>query len=88
VSWNYKFGERAFKQLKKLDRLAQQRIIEFLDSHVFDTNDPRQHGKPLMGDLRGLWRYRVGDYRIVCQLQDAAMIVLVIRVGHRKNIYE
>ena len=87
MSWDYKFTERALKQLKKLGHPAQQRIIEFLDEHVFGADDPRRQGKALSRELRGLWRYRVGDYRIVCQLEDEVLIVLVVRVGHRKDAY-
>ena len=87
VSWDYKFTERALKQLKKLGHPGRQRIIEFLDEHVFGTDDPRRQGKALSRELRGLWRYRVGDYRIVCQLGDEVLIVLVVRVGHRKDVY-
>lgn len=88
MSWDYRFTERAVKQLKKLGSPAQKRVVEFLDTHIVDAADPRQHGRALTGDLHGLWRYRVGDYRIVCQIQDEILIVLVIRVGHRKDIYE
>lgn len=88
MSWDYKFTEIAVKQLKKLGRPAQKRIIEFLDTHVLGVADPRQRGRALSGDLHGLWRYRVSDYRVVCQLQDDVLIVLVIRVGHRKNVFD
>ena len=88
MSWDYKFTERALKQLKKRGHQAQKRIIDFLDTNVANAADPRQHGRALSGELHGLWRYRVGDYRIVSQIQDEVLIVLVIRVGHRKNIYD
>lgn len=88
MSWDYKFTERSLKQLKKLGRPAQKRIIEFLDINVANAADPRQHGRALAAELHGLWRYRVGDYRIVCQIQDEILIVLVVRVGHRKNVYD
>jgi mRNA interferase RelE/StbE len=75
------------KELRKLDRKAQQDIIGYLDSRVAGKNDPRRFGKGLHADLAGLWRYRVGDYRILCQIKDGLLLVLVISVGHRKNIY-
>jgi mRNA interferase RelE/StbE len=87
VSWDYKFTEQALKQLKKLGRPAQKRIIEFLDTHIVGATEPHQYGRALTGDLHGLWRYRVGEYRIVCQIQDDVLVVLVVRVGHRKNVY-
>ena len=87
MSWDYSFTERALKQLKKLDRTAQQRILEWLDKRIVGCDNPQQWGKELKGELSGLWRYRVGDYRIICQQQDEVFLVLVLRVGHRRNIY-
>ena len=87
MSWDYSFTERALKELKKLDRTAQQRIIKWLDERIVDGEDPKLWGKELKGELTGLWRYRVGDYRIICQQQDGVFLVLVLRVGHRRNIY-
>jgi len=86
VSWVYKFDARALKDLKKLDRQAQRRILAYLDERV--AEDPRLFGKGLKANLSGLWRYRVGEYRIICQIQDGELIVLVVAVGHRKDIYE
>ncbi len=87
MSWAYRFDERALKELRKLDRKAQQDIINYLDGRVAGKNDPRRFGKALHADLADLWRYRVGDYRILCQIKDGLLLVLVISVGHRKNIY-
>lgn len=87
MSWVYKFDERALKDLKRLDRQAQVRIIDYLDTRVVQGGDPRTLGKALKSNLAALWRYRVGDYRILCQLRDHELIVLVIAVGHRKDIY-
>jgi mRNA interferase RelE/StbE len=88
VSWAYRFDERALKELKKLDRQAQKEILAYLDERVAGKEDPRRFGKALHADLTGLWRYRVGDYRILCQIKDGQLLVLVISVGHRKNVYE
>ena len=88
MSWVYRFDERALKELKKLDRQAQKEIIAYLDDRVAGTGNPRRFGKALRADLSGLWRYRVGDYRILCQIQDRQLLVLVISVGHRKNVYD
>jgi mRNA interferase RelE/StbE len=87
VSWDYRISERALKQLKKLDKQAAARIIDYLDEHIPGTGDPRQWGKQLKGELNNVWRYRTGDYRILCQLQDDVFIVLVLEPGHRKDIY-
>ena len=88
MSWVYRFDERALKELKKLDRQAQKQIIGYLDDRVAGKEDPRRFGKPLKANLAGLWRYRVGNYRILCQITDAELLVLVVAVGNRKNIYE
>jgi mRNA interferase RelE/StbE len=87
MNWVYQFDQRALKELRKLGREAQLAILEFLDERVATDESPRRFGKPLKVDLAGLWRYRVGDYRIVCQLRDHELIVLVVAVGHRRDIY-
>jgi len=76
----------AEKQIQKLSRTAQESIIRFLRLRVQPARDPRQFGKPLHGDKGGLWRYRVGDYRLICGIQDERITVLAIRVGHRKDV--
>lgn len=88
MSWDYKISERALKQLRKLDRQSAARVLTYLDERIAGAEDPRQWGKQLKGELNGIWRYRVGDYRILCQLQDTVLVVLVVEVGHRKRIYE
>jgi len=76
------------KELKKLGRQAQRDIIAYLDERVAGDGDPRRFGKGLKADLAGLWRYRVGDYRILCQIKDRELLVLVVAVGHRRDVYE
>ena len=88
MTWVYRFDERALKELKKLDRQAQRDILGYLDQRVAGRSDPRRYVKPLRVNLAGLWRYRVGAYRIICQIKDRELLVLVVSVGHRKNIYE
>ena len=88
MSWVYKIKERALKQIGKFDAETQRRIFAFLDNHLAGTEDPRQWGKPLKGELRGIWRYRIGDYRILCELQDNVMVVLIVRVEHRRSVYD
>jgi len=65
-----------------------KRITHYLRKRIEPLDDPRQLGKPLTGNLSTLWRYRVGDYRLICELKENELIVLVVRVGHRKGIYE
>ena len=89
MSWGYEFDARALKELGKLDRQAQKEIIRYLDSRIAKKNEtPRRFGKALTGDLKGLWRYRVGDYRLICSVEDKRLVVLVLRVGHRRDVYD
>jgi mRNA interferase RelE/StbE len=88
VSWAYRFDERALKELKKLGKQAQKEILAYLDKRIVGEDNPRRFGKGLHANLVGLWRYRVGDYRIICQIQDGLLLVLVVSVGHRRNIYD
>jgi mRNA interferase RelE/StbE len=87
VSWDYSFNEPALKQLKKLGRQAQLEILHYLDERIAGEEDPRRFGKGLKADLSGLWRYRVGDYRILCQIQEQKLLVLVVSMGHRREVY-
>jgi mRNA interferase RelE/StbE len=88
VPWAYSFDARALRELQKLDRKAQKEIIAYLDERIATAEDPRRFGKPLRAALTGLSRYRVRDYRVLCQIQDKILLVLVVSVGHRKNVYE
>lgn len=87
MSWDYSLTEQARKQLKKLGHSAQVEIVSYLKKRIKTDQNPRRFGKPLVGDLAGLWRYRVGSYRIICKIEDELLIVLVVAVGDRKNIY-
>jgi mRNA interferase RelE/StbE len=88
VSWDYSISGKAIKQLKKLDKQAAKQIFDFLDERISGVEDPRQWGKQLKGELNNVWRYRSGDYRILCQLQGEVFVVLVLEVAHRKDIYK
>jgi len=86
-TWQIEITRTAEKQIRKLDRVAQESIIRFLRERLQTAENPRRLGKPLHGDKKALWRYRVGDYRLICDIQDERVIVLVLRVGHRKDVY-
>lgn len=89
MGWRVEFGDVAKKQLGSLDQQAAKRIIEYLRTRVEAVDDPRRTGSPLKGARFGnLWRYRVGDYRIVAAIEDAALCVLVVKVGHRRDVYD
>jgi mRNA interferase RelE/StbE len=88
MAWSVEINDNALKQLEKLGRPEAWRIRDFLKERVATTTDPRQSGKALTGSKLGdLWRYRVGDYRIICDLQDEVLIVLVVEIGHRREVY-
>lgn len=86
---NYKvvFTDKAKKQLKKLDRPTSALIIGWLEKNIENCENPRMHGKGLVENRSGQWRYRVGDYRIIAKIQEQEIVVLVLEVGHRKDIY-
>ncbi len=88
MSWAYSFEARALKELRKLGKPAQRDIVAYLDQRIAGDGDPRRFGKGLKASLAGLWRYRVGDYRILCQIRDSEVLVLVVAVGHRRDVYE
>ncbi|MFN3880891.1 MAG: type II toxin-antitoxin system RelE family toxin [Nitrincola lacisaponensis] len=88
MTWTVEFDDAAAKELRKLDRQAQQEILRYLRERIATDEDPRRFGKPLSRDLAGLWRYRVRTYRMICYIEDDKLVVLVLRVGHRKDIYE
>jgi mRNA interferase RelE/StbE len=85
--WKIEITRGAEKQIKKLDRTAQTTILRFLRERLQSAENPRRWGKPLHGEKGGLWRYRIGDYRLICDIQDEKITVLVLRVGHRKDVY-
>jgi len=88
VSWKIEYDPDASKDLRKIDRSIQREILDYMERRIANADDPRQFGKPLRGSKFGLWRYRLRDYRIVCQLQDKRLVVLVVSIGHRSTIYE
>jgi len=88
VSWQIEYDPEASKDLRKLDRSIQREILDYMDRRIGRADDPRQFVKPLRGSKFGLWRYRLRDYRIVCELHDKRLVVLVVSIGHRSTIYE
>ncbi len=88
MTWTIEFDAAAAKELRKLDKGTQQEILRYLRQRIATDEDPRRFGKPLSRELAGLWRYRIRNYRVICNIEDGKLIVLVIRVGHRKDVYE
>jgi mRNA interferase RelE/StbE len=87
LAWTLEFAESARKQIRKLDKPVAKRVLEFLEERVAKDDDPRRLGKALKGPLGELWCYRVGDYRIICDLDDGVMRILVLQVGNRREVY-
>lgn len=81
------FTEQAKKQLKKLDKYTSGLIIAWIRKNLENTENPRQHGKGLTSNRSGQWRYRIGDYRLIAEIKDEEIIILVLNVGHRRDIY-
>ena len=88
MAWTIDYTETATRHLRKLDRQTARRIVDFLDERIAGQENPRSTGKALTGPMLGaFWRYRVGDCRIICDIQDGALRVLVIEIGNRREVY-
>ncbi|MBK6597472.1 MAG: type II toxin-antitoxin system RelE/ParE family toxin [Proteobacteria bacterium] len=88
MPWAIEFAESAAKQLRKLDTPVAKRIVSFLRDRVAPATDPRVLGAPLKGDELGqYWKYRIGDYRVIAQIRDREVRILVVRIGHRRDVY-
>ena len=87
MAWTVEYTSTATSDLRKLDKTIAQRVVDYVDERIATGNDPRQFGRALTGTHRGLWRYRVGGYRIICNFQDDVLRVLVVRVARRDTAY-
>ena len=88
MAWTVEVIDFAEKQLRKLDKPIQKRLIDWLDERINGCKNPRHFGEPLRGGMSGLWRYRVGNYRIICEIQDEQLVVIALAVGHRREVYQ
>ena len=88
MGWKIEFDQAALYDLKKLNKSVQLKLISYLKNRIATLDDPRTSGKPLHGLLKGLWRYRIESYRILCKIEDDTLTILVIAAGHRSKIYE
>jgi mRNA interferase RelE/StbE len=89
MSWKIEFAPAADRELEKLDPQIAKRTIKFLHERIAPLEDPRSIGDPLKGSHFGeFWRYRVGDYRVIVRIEDYVLLILVLRIGHRKNVYK
>lgn len=85
--WKIEFDAGVEKDLKKLGHIAQKKVLKYIKEKVMTADNPRSLGKPLSGKLSDIWRYRVGDYRLLAKIEDEHFVILVIHVGHRKDVY-
>jgi mRNA interferase RelE/StbE len=87
LAWKINFKPKAERELASLDKQAQKRIVHYIEHKIAPLPNPRQLGVPLRNKLKGLWKYRIGDYRLICEINDSTVTVLVVSVGHRKEVY-
>jgi mRNA interferase RelE/StbE len=87
LAWRIEYSRSAERKLAKLDARLARRILDFMDRRIAVTSNPRASGQALTGALSGLWRYRVGDYRLICEIRDSEIMILVIEIGDRKDVY-
>ena len=87
MAWTIEYTDTAKGQLRKLDKQSARRIVDFMDERIAGLENPRSTGKALTGPLGPFWPYRVGDCRVICDIQDGALRVLVVQVGSRREIY-
>ena len=86
--YKVRFSDSALKQMEKLDKQALRVIKNWIVKHLVDTEDPRRHGRPLKGNLAGVWRYRVGDYRLFAEIKDDVLAIFIFEVGYRREVYK
>ena len=87
MSWHIETTARFDREFKKLDRYTQRMVKAWIEKHLVSCDDPRVHGKGLTANRSGQWRYRIGDYRMICLIEDEKLIILALSIGHRSNIY-
>ncbi len=89
MNWKIELTKEVTKTIRKLDKPIAKRILKFLHERVSNLDDPRNIGEALTGSILGeFWKYRVGDYRIICRIEDKEVYILVVQVGHRKSVYK
>jgi len=87
MTWKVIIDNRARKELRKIASVDQERILKWIRLNLASDKDPRRLGKSLKGNMHGLWRYRIGDFRIICQIRDMELVILVIRMRHHRDSY-
>lgn len=88
MTWKIEYSKTAQQSLHRMDRHTAERILDYMEQRIATLQDPRTHGKALKGPFGELWRYRLGDYRIVCQIQYGTLCILALNIGHQSKIYK
>ena len=88
MTYSVETTARFDKEFKKLDRYTQRMLKSWIEKNLVGCSDPRLHGKGLTANRVGQWRYRIGDYRLICQIDDGKLVILTLSVGHRREVYE
>ena len=88
MSYSVETTTRFDREFKKLDRYTQKIVKAWIEKNLVDCADPRAHGKGLTADRSGQWRYRIGDYRLICLIEDDKLVILALTIGHRSDIYK
>lgn len=88
MSYRVETTPRFEREFKKLDRYTQRMLKAWIEKNLVGCEDPRLHGKGLTANRSGQWRYRIGDYRLICCIQDEQLVILALSIGHRRSVYE
>ena len=88
MSYKIEYTRRFEKEFKKLDKYTQKLIKSWITKNLVGTDNPRQHGKGLTSNRSGQWRYRIGDYRLICEIKDNELVILALTIGHRSEVYD
>ena len=87
MKYKVEYLPQVVKTLEKMDKYTKRIIVEWIEKNLVDCEDPKVHGKPLSANRAGQWRYRVGDYRIIVKIENERLVILVIAIGHRREVY-
>lgn len=87
-SFRAEYTERVLRELKKMDAYTRRMLVSWIGKNLDGCEDPRSHGKALSSNRKGQWRYRIGDYRLICLIEDERLVILALSVGHRRDVYD
>jgi mRNA interferase RelE/StbE len=88
LAWIVEFSDEAERDFRKFSKETQRRILKYINTRIKPADDPRVYAKPLKRELAGFWSFRIGEYRLICHIEDDRLVVWIIRIGHRSDVYE